>query len=631
MRELTGITKKIVIAITASASLFHLYTAATGVLEPRLQRGFHLLFLVPLAFLLFPMTRRSPRNRIPWYDWLLAILSALPSLYVILDKDRLNERWEGATDVTTFQIVVGVIIVVALIEAVRRSTAPALAVLMVMFLIHLIFGHHMPGFLYHKKFSLDWIIEACYLYDDEGIYGTITGVSSVFVALFVIFGAFIHGLGLGQYFIDLACRLAGQTAGGPAKVAVISSAFFGTISGAASANVFATGTFSIPLMRRIGYRAQFAGAVEAAASTGGQLMPPIMGAAAFLMAQITQIPYITICKAALPAAILYFLCVGATVHYEALKRGLAGMDIIEAAPLKRLIRDSYLFLPVIALLALMIIGFSPFMGAFIGTLVALVISFFDRRRWMTPSKIIKALDMGGRNLIMIACACAGAGLIISVVVNTGLGLQFSSEVISFSRGYYLAALFFIMISAIILGMGLPTTAAYVLAVSVGGPTLIEMGGEVLSVHLFVFYFAIMACVTPPVALAAYAGASVAGTDPLRTGFEASRIAIAGYIIPYMIIYNQGIMLRGSFLDVLLTIIAAVIATYLLVIGFEGWMLTRLNMLERSILVACAILVPFPIVLSHLQAVPLGLALIAVFYILQRNKRGKILMAQPEET
>ncbi|MBW2145509.1 MAG: TRAP transporter permease [Deltaproteobacteria bacterium] len=631
MRELSGPTKKIIIAITASASFFHLYTAATGVLEPRLQRGFHLLFLVPLAFLLFPMTRRSPRDRIPWYDWFLAILSALPSLYIILDKDRLNERWEGATEVTTFQIVVGAIIVLTLIEAVRRSTAPALAMLIVLALVHLIFGHHLPGFLYHKKFSLDWVIETCYLLDDEGIYGSITGVSAVFVALFVIFGAFIHGLGLGQYFIDVACRLAGRTAGGPAKVAVISSAFFGTISGAASANVFATGTFSIPLMRRIGYRAQFAGAVEAAASTGGQLMPPIMGAAAFLMAQITQIPYITICKAALPAAVLYFLCIGTTVHYEALKRGLSSMDIIDVSPIKTLIRDFYLILPIVVLLALMVIGYSPFMGAFVGTLVTLGISFFSRSRWMTPLKILRALDMGGRNLVMIACACAGAGLIISVVVNTGLGLQFSNVVISYSGGYYLVAMIFIMVSAIILGMGLPTTAAYVLAVSVGGPTLIEMGGDVLSVHLFVFYFAIMACVTPPVALAAYAGASLAGTDPLRTGFEASRIAVAGYIIPYLFYFSKGILLKGSFQENVLALMSAAVGIYILVIGLQGWMLTRLNMVERAILVAGAIVIPFPILFSNLQSVPVGLALIASFYFLQRNKREKAATAQPKET
>jgi len=475
---------------------------------------------------------------------------------------------------------------------------------------------------------VDWIIEACYLFDDEGIYGSLTGVSSVFVALFVIFGAFIHGLGLGQYFIDMACRLAGRTAGGPAKVAVISSAFFGTISGAAAANVFATGTFSIPLMKRIGYRPQFAGAVEAAASTGGQLMPPIMGAAAFLMAQITQIPYISICKAALPAAILYFFCVGAMVHYEALKNNLQTMDILDAVSVKLLLRDSYLFLPVVVLLVLMIKGYSPFMGAYYGVLVALGISFFDRKRWMTPRKIIDALDRGGRNLIMIGCACAGAGLIISVVVNTGLGLQFSNLVISAAKGVFLIALFFIMISAIILGMGLPTTAAYVLAVSVGGPTLIEMGGDVLQVHLFVFYFAIMACVTPPVALGAYAGASLAKTDPLKTGFEASRIAVAGYIIPYMLIYNAPIMLKGSFMEIVLALVSATLAIYVVVIGLEGWMLTRLNTIERAVLIVAAILIPFPIIFSRIQGIIVGLILLSVIYLLQRNRRAKHPAAHP---
>ena len=628
MRELTGVQKKLVMILTVGVACFHLYTGATGVLEPRLQRGFHLLFLMPLAFLLFPMTKRSPGDRVPLYDWIWAFLSFLPSLYIILDKDNLNERWEGATDVTTLQIWVGVVVVISLLEAVRRSTAPALAMLMGLALIHLVFGHHFPGFLYHKKFSIDWIIEACYLFDDEGIYGSLTGVSSVFVALFVIFGAFIHGLGLGQYFIDLACRLAGRTAGGPAKVAVISSALFGTISGAAAANVFATGTFSIPLMKRIGYRAQFAGAVEAAASTGGQLMPPIMGAAAFLMAQITQIPYISICKAALPAAMLYFFCVGAMVHYEALKYDLKTMDILDAVPTKELLRDSYLFLPIIVLLSLMIYGYSPFMGAFIGTVVAFCISFFDRNRWMTPRKVIDSLHRGGRNLVMIGCACAGAGLIISVVVNTGLGLQFSNLVISASKGVYLIALFFIMISAIILGMGLPATAAYVLAVSVGGPTLIEMGGDVLQVHLFVFYFAIMACVTPPVALGAYAGASLAKTDPLKTGFEASRIAVAGYIIPYMLIFNSPILLKGSFMEIVMALFAAIISIYLVVIGFEGWMLTRLNIYERGGLIVAAVLIPFPILLTKVQGILLGLILIVIMYVLQRNRRAKHPAAHP---
>lgn len=623
MRELSGVPAKIVLALAAGASLFHLYTGATGVLEPRLQRGFHLLFLIPLAFLLFPMTSRSPRNRVPWYDWLLAGIAAVPSLYVMLDNPALTARWEGATPVTPFQMVMGGTVIAALMEAVRRSTASALALLMLIALLYAAFGHHLPGLFYHREFSLERLFEISYLLEDEGIYGSITGVSAVFVALFVIFGAFIHWIGLGQYFMDLSCRMAGRSVGGPAKVAVISSAFFGTISGAAAANVYATGTFSIPLMRRMGYRPQFAGAVEAAASTGGQIMPPIMGAAAFLMAQITQIPYISICRAAFPAAILYFLCVGATVHYEALKRRLGGIEGIEAPPLLRLLRDSYLLLPVLVLLALMIVGYSPFMGAFVGTLVCLGVSIFDRSRWMTPGRILKALEMGGKNMVMIACACSGAGLIISVVLTTGFGLQLSNMIIAFSGGYYLTALFFIMISAIILGMGLPTTAAYVLAISVGGPTLVEMGGDMLSVHLFVFYFAVMACVTPPVALAAYAGAALANTDPIRTGFEASRIAMAGYIIPFLFVYNRGIILQGNAGEVILALLTAFIGIYLLVWGLEGWMLSRINAWERLVLLASAIFVPFPIFLDNFQSVMLGLGLMGGFYLLQRRRRGKM--------
>jgi TRAP transporter 4TM/12TM fusion protein len=619
MRTLTGIQLKLVMALAASSSLFHLYTAATGVLEARLQRGFHLLGLIPLAYLLYPMTKRSPQDRIPWYDWVLAALTALPSLYVILDNDTLVRRWEGVTAITGLQMLLGVIVVAGLIEAVRRSTAPALAILMLVALGYAAFGHLLPGILHHQPFPFERLVEISYLLDDEGIYGSITGVSAVFVALFVIFGSFINVLGLGQYFIDLACRLTGQTVGGPAKVAVISSAFFGTISGSAAANVYATGTFSIPLMARMGYRPQFAGAVEAAASTGGQIMPPIMGAGAFLMAQITQIPYLSICKAALVPALLYFLCVGLMVHYEAKKHRLKSMDPKDAAPWGRLVRDAYLVLPILALLTLMIIGYSPFMGAFVGTLACLAISIFDRSRWMTPSKILAALVDAGKNMIMIACACAGAGLVISVILTTGFGLQLSNMVISYSGGYYLPALFFIMLSAIILGMGLPTTAAYVLAISVGGPTLIEMGGATLSVHLFVFFFAVMACVTPPVALAAYAGAALARTDPMRTGLEASRIAAAGYIIPYLLVFNPGLLLQGNLGDMLLAMLVALLGVYLLVLSLEGWMLTYLTMPERVALFLAAITLPFPVGLKNLESVVACLLVIGLAYLLQKRR------------
>lgn len=314
MRQLTGWERIVITTYATAASLFHLYTAATGVLASRYQRGFHLFFLLPLAFLLFPAAKKSPQDRIPLLDWVLALLAAVPSLFVIIEAQRLESRWEFVTPVLTSEVAIGVLLLILLLEGVRRAVAPAMTWLALLAVLYLFLGHYLPGILYHRPYTLREAVEICYLVVDDGIYGSFTGISAVFVALFVIFGAFIYEMGLGQYFIDLAIRVAGRSTGGPAKIAVVSSACFGTISGSAAANVFATGTFTIPMMKRVGYRAQFAGSVEAAASTGGQLMPPIMGAGAFLMAEITHIPYLSICIAAALPAILYFLSVGIMVH-----------------------------------------------------------------------------------------------------------------------------------------------------------------------------------------------------------------------------------------------------------------------------------------------------------------------------
>lgn len=627
MRQLTGWERIVITTYATCASLFHLYTAATGVLASRYQRGFHLFFLIPLAFLLFPATKRSPQDRIPALDWVLALLAAVPSLFVIIEAQRLESRWEFVTPVFTSEVVIGILLIILLLEAVRRAVASAMAWLALLAILYLFFGHYLPGILYHRPYTLKQAIEICYLVVDDGIYGSITGISAVYVALFVIFGAFIHEMGLGKYFIDLAVRVAGRSVGGPAKIAVVSSACFGTISGSAAANVFATGNFTIPMMKRIGYRPQFAGSVEAAASTGGQLMPPVMGAAAFLMAEITHIPYLSICIAAALPAILYFFSVGTMVHLEALKHRLKGFEELDAPSLSVLIKDSYLILPVVGLLAFLIKGYSPFKAAFVAILIAVAISFFKRKTWMTPGKIVAALERGAKDMIMIAGACACAGLIISVVVNTGLGLKFSSLVISSSQGIFFIALALIMVSAVILGMGLPTTAAYVLAVAVGGPALIKMGGELLSVHLFVFYFAILACVTPPVALAAYAGASIAKTDPLKTGFEASKTVFAGYIIPYMVIYNPGLMLRGTFTEIFLSFALALFAAFFIPVALKGYGTTGpLNSLERSLAFAAAIILPFPIIFDRTSSFFVALGLLALFMAQQRLRKRKMMLA-----
>lgn len=623
MRQLKGWEKYLITIFAVSAAIFHLYTAATGVLASRYQRGFHLFFLLPLAFLLFPGSKRAPQNRIPLQDWILAILSALPSLFVIIEAQRLEGRWEFVTPVLDSELIMGILIVILLLEGVRRAVAPAMAWLALAAILYLLFGHHLPGILYHRPYSLREAIEICYLVVDDGIYGSFTGISAVFVALFVIFGAFIYEMGLGQYFIDLAVRVAGKSIGGPAKIAVFSSACFGTLSGSAAANVFATGTFTIPMMKSIGYRPQFAGSVEAAASTGGQLMPPIMGAGAFLMAEITHIPYLAICIAAALPAILYFFSVGMMVHLEALKYKLKGLSEIDAPPLPLLMKESYLLLPIAGLLILMIKGYSPFRAAFVAILISVAISFLQRKTWMTPRKIVSALERGAKDMIMIAGACSCAGLITSVLMNTGLGLKFSSLVISSSQGIFLVAAVLIMVSSLVLGMGLPTTAAYVLAVAAGGPALIKMGGELLSVHLFVFYFAILACVTPPVALAAYAGASIAKTDPLKTGFEASKLVLAGYLIPYMMLYNPGLMLRGSWIEIFLSFAVAFIAIIFLAMAVKGYSpLGSLTLPERLLSFAACLIFPFPLLFDRLTSFILVVISFTVFLLQQRLRQGR---------
>lgn len=623
MRESSN--NSIRLAVEALAFLlasFHLYTGFMGIFESKLQNGIHLLFVIPLAFLLYPATKKGVQEHIPWYDWILAFLAFLPSFYLIINKEALNNRWENVTPLTPVQLIIGVILIVTLIETVRRCASPALALLMFVAVLELAFGHLLTGTLYHSRFTFERIIETAYLLNDEGIYGYITGVSAVFVALFVVFGAFINNIGLGEYFIDLSFRLTGRSAGGPAKVAVISSALFGTISGSATANVFATGVFTIPMMKKLGYPARFAGAVEATASTGGGLVPPIMGAAVFLMAQITQIPYITLCKVAIPAAFLYYLCVFLTVHYEAKKRNIQSVETedIKMAGVLHLVKKSYLLLPIFILVAMLLKGYSPLKGAFWGIVTSIVVSQCNAEHRMNIRRFIETLIAAGKNIVMIGCACAGAGLIVSVITSTGIGLSFSSLVIHIAGGNMLIALFLVMCSTIILGMGLPTTAAYVLTIAIGAPILTEMGGDIIAIHLFVFYFAVLAAVTPPVAMAAYAGASIADAPPMATAFEASRLAIAGYIVPYLFFFNNGILLEGGASVIAVSIAIAIIGVFFVVIALEGWMLARLTLLERIALLILAIVIPFPIYFTNTQSLILGIALFAALYLLQKRRR-----------
>lgn len=600
-------------------SIFQLYTATVGIYQARIQRGIHLLFLLPAAFLLFPTTKKkSTPGKIGVINTVLAAMAILPPLYIVINADRLTERLEFVDPVLPIEMILGALMIVLLIEAVRRAVVPAMAVLIVCFFVYMVAAPYLPGVFYAKPMSFAELIELQYLITDAGMFGSITGVSATFVALFVIFGAFMEITKTGQFFTDLACRIAGKGSGGPAKIAVISSGLFGSISGVAAANVYSTGVFTIPLMKKLGYRAQFAGAVEAAASTGGMIMPPVMGAGAFVMAEITGISYIKIIIAAMLGAILYYASLIIRVHFTALKNNLQGIGEDDLISYKQLLKDSYLLIPMIALVVMLLKGYSPFLSANAAIGITFLISFVKKENRMTLPVIWEALRLSGQNMVMIALACAGADMVVSIVTHNGLALGIATVITNWSGGHLLPALLLIMFTSLVLGMGLPCTPAYVIAITIGGPALLAMGCDMLPAHLFVFYFAILAGITPPVCVPAYCAASIAKSKPLETGFEAFTLAIVGFLIPYIFIYNNALLMRGTISEILTVVVGLILTMVFITSSFSGYLFTRISVPVRIgiglMAFAGVVLCAIPAVINTLAARILLLLLFFFFVI-----------------
>ncbi len=589
MRTLSGWKKNAIGIWLSAVSVFALYTATFGIMQPRIQRGVHLLFLLPMAFVLFPATKKSAPDRIPVYDWILAFLSLVPALYIIFNNGDLSSRFEFVDPLTPLQVALGALNIILILEAIRRAVVPAMTILICSFFVYVFAAPHFSGVFYCKPLPISELIEMEYMLTDSGIYGSITGISATFVALFVIFGSIMEGTQTGKFFTDLACRLTGKSRGGPAKVAVVSSAFFGSISGVAAANVYATGTFTIPMMKRLGYRPQFAGAVEAVASSGGQYMPPIMGAGAFVMSEITGIPYLDICVAAALPAIAYYTSLAIRVHFIAVRDALKGMKEEDMmVPLPTIIKDSYLLIPLFGLMGLLIAGFSVFMAAMGAIAMSYVISFCKKKTAMTPRKTWEALQSAGRNMVMIALACAGAGMIVAIVTHTGLALGIATVITNWSGGHLLPAMMLIMVTSLILGMGMPCTPAYIVAITIGGPALVALGINLLAAHLFVFYFSILAEVTPPVCIPAYCAASIAGAKPLQTGFEAFKMAIVAFTIPYIFVFNHALLLRGGVFETVAVLLLIIISVTFLSAAVSGFFIRMLNGFERAAMAAATV-------------------------------------------
>ena len=575
MRKLKGVNFYIVSTIAFTASVFHLYTAFFGAYTPRLQRGYHLLLLLPLGFLLYPATKNSPKDRPSIWDYIFSLFVFAPILYTVLEMDRLESRWLFVTKLLPIEIIFGSILVLLIIELVRRAVAPALAVIIGGSLIYLFFGSYLPQFIGFRVITASRCIDLLYLSSEEGMFGGIVGVSATYVALFILFGAFLQSTGISSFFSEFARAFTGSARGGPAKVAVVASALFGTVSGMAVANVYGTGTFTIPMMKKLGYRKEFAGAVEAVASTGGMIMPPVMGETIFIMAQLLSIPYIQICLYASIPAILYYVGLFYVVDFEAKRVGLIGEAKEDLPKKSEVMKTSYLLLPIVVLVYLMVVGYTPLFAASWSIVISVLISIANPAVRKDFLKVfINSMIGGAKNTIMIAAALSGVGIVIAVIAHTGLGLRFASLIMYLSGGKLLLSLIFIAIGALILGTGVPTTAAYILSVILGGRALIELGVPPIAAHLFCYYFAVVSCITPPVAICAYAAASIAKSDPLKTGWEAYRLGIAGFVLPFIFVYHPSLLFQGSLLGTLITTVKAVLIVVIAVSIVENYFLNH---------------------------------------------------------
>ena len=515
LRKLTGKVALFITIVAILMSAFHLFTAWHGTLLAMKQRSLHLIFAFTLGFALYPGFKKSSKDKIDITDWLLIILSVGVWGYIFFNVEAIALK---GGQMSTTDMVLGVLAVLLTLEVTRRVVGPELPIVTIVFLLFAYFGRHMPGIFAHRGFNVTRIVSHMYM-TTEGIMGTPLGVSSTFVFMFILFGSFLDKTGVGEFFIDFAYALTGSTRSGPAMTSVLSSGLMGSISGSSVANTVTTGAFTIPLMKSVGYKPHYAGAVEATASTGGQIMPPVMGAAAFIMADFTGFPYISIVKAAIIPAVLYYIAVGTMVHLEACKLGLKGMPRESLPKVSSILRkQGYLTLPLIAIIFMLVKQYPPTMAALtgivIGVIVAMTVSLIKKDNSFTPKDILGAMEAGAKGAVGVACACACAGMIVGVVTLTGFGLKIAEVIVQIAQGRLIPTLLLTMISSIILGMGLPTTAKYIVLATMAVPAITKLGVNLMSAHLFILYFGVVADVTPPVALAAYAGAGIAGANSM---------------------------------------------------------------------------------------------------------------------
>lgn len=633
LRKLKGTISMIVSVIAIAMATFHLYTAGFGTLLSYKQRSLHIIFAFVIGLFLYPARKKSNKEKPAILDFVLMAGVIVVFGYIFLFPEQMALKGGNATQL---DLIFGVIAILLTLEVTRRVVGPELPIVALVFLSYAYFGPYMPGILAHRGFSLTRIVSHMYM-GLEGIMGIPTGVSATFVFLFILFGAFLDKTGVGKFFIDMAFGMTGHLKSGPAMTAVVASGFMGSISGSSVANTVTTGAFTIPLMKKTGYKPYFAGAVEAAASTGGQIMPPVMGAAAFIMAEFTGISYLQIIIAAAIPAVLYYFAVGTMVHMEASKLGLKGIPRNELPKVsKLLLTRGFLLIPLVSVVYFLVSGNTPTLAAFkaiiISMVVAVVATLVRRDKSFTIKDFLGALEAGAKGSVGVACACACAGMIVGVVTLTGLGLRIAEIIVTVAQGNLLLTLFFTMIASIILGMGLPTTAKYIVLATMAVPALIRLDVNLMAAHLFILYFGVVADITPPVALAAYAGAGIAGANSMKTGFQAVKIALAAFIVPYIFALNPELIMVEEivgttvvfmpFIRALPVIVSAMIGIVCLASAVENYLITKTNIIERVALAIAAGMLLYP----GLMTDAFGLVALGGTYFFQRLRLKKKVVA-----
>ena len=600
--------KKLSFALAVLFCIFHCWTAMFGAAAGIGQKAIH-LGLVLIIFFLDYLAQEDRK----WYCRVMDaffILASAGSLIYIMSIDKTIDLRSGM--IYTYDILFGVLLIITLIEATRRAVGKSLAIVVVCFIVYGFMGQHMPGFLAHVGMDITRITSVVYLGTD-GIYGTAIYASASYIVLFVILGAVFNETGVGDYFTKLASRAFGKFRGGPAKIAVVASGLFGSISGSAIANVIGTGTFTIPMMKKCGFEDEYAAAVEASASTGGQIMPPVMGATAFLIAEYLGIPYFDLAKAALIPAVLFYVAILMTVDLYARKNNIKGVPESELPTWKELVKNVYLILPLIYLIVSMsVFKMSVTKSGITSIIATIVCTLFSARNRITPDKLKKIVKASINGAKPVAIACGVVGIIIGIVMGSGLGFRMSSVLIQVSNGHLGILLVLTMVVSLILGMGVPTTAAYLMLALLVVPALKQMNVLPLAAHLFIFYFGIISNVTPPVALAAYAAAGVARCNPTRTGVFAFKLSLSGFILPFMFVYNPVLLMQGGALEIIQSLITALLGIYSLSAALEKFVFKwNINQAERLVLLASALLLIIPGTITDLIgfAVLLGIFLI----------------------